>query len=198
MLPVGNCSYQIRLHGQLIAFEDSRCDAAKIVAARRSADGVSRHQVEAALDAEHRIYRLTLSYSSSLFTRKASYDVVQDDLRGRISGLAGPNEIVIKLGRFHEVDAGGFLIFRALIIDHVRWRGSAHWTGRVAVIDPNTLVAASVKQNCVWRDNSENSWTYEPRMGDREQIQLDSAGRILQRSDNRGVTAELMTTGTCC
>jgi hypothetical protein len=192
MLPLGNCSYEVRLRGELIAFEDSRYDAALIVAARRSADGLSRHQVEAALDAKHRICRLTLSYSSSLFTRKASYDAVEDDLRGRVSGLAGRNEIAVKLGRFREVDAAGFIIFRALIIDHVRERGNAHWTGRVAIIDPNTLVAASVKHNCARRENSENCWIYEPRMGDKEQIDLDQAGRILRRSDNRGITAELI------
>ena len=198
MLPTGNYSYEIRLHGELVAFEDSRFDAAMIVASRRSADGLSRHQVEAALNPEHRVYRVTLSYSSSLFTRKASYEAVEDNLRGRISGLAGRNEIVVKLGRFREVDAAGFLIFRALIIGHIRLRGDAHWTGRVAVIDPNTLAAASVKQNCAQRNSSERSWIYEPRMGDTEHIELDEAGRIIRRRDNRGVTAELMTADTCC
>lgn len=198
MLPVGNYSYEIRLHGELVAFEDSRFDAAVIVASRRSADGLSRHQVEAALNPEHRIYRVTLSYSSSLFTRKASYEAVEDNLRGRISGLAGRNEIVVKLGRFREVDAAGFLIFRALIIDHVVMRGDERWTGRVAVIDPNTLAAVSVKQNCARRNSSGHSWIYEPRMGDTEYIELDEAGRIVSRRDNRGVTAELMTAGTRC
>jgi hypothetical protein len=197
MLPTGNYSYEIRLHGELVAFEDSRFDAAMIVASRRSADGLSRHQVEAALNPEHRVYRITLSYSSSLFTRKASYEAVEDNLHGRISGLAGRNEIVVKLGRFREVEAAGFLIFRALIIGHIRLRGDAHWTGRVAVIDPNTLAAASVKQNCAQRNSSARSWIYEPRMGDTEHIELDEAGRIIRRRDNRGVTAELMTAGTC-
>jgi hypothetical protein len=198
MLPTGNYSYEIRLHGELVAFEDSRFDAAMIVASRRSADGLSRHQVEAALNPEHRVYRVTLSYSSSLFTRKASYDAVEDNLRGRISGLAGRNEIVVKLGRFREVDAAGFLIFRALIIGHVLQRGDERWTGRVAVIDPNTLAAASVKQNCARRNTSGHSWIYEPRMGDTEQIEMDEAGRIVRRRDNRGVTAELMTAGAYC
>lgn len=196
MLPAGNYSYEVRLRGELIAFEDGRYDAATIVAARRSTDGLSRHQVEAALDAEHRICRLTLSYASSLFTRKATYDAVQDDLRGRVSGLSGRNEIAVKLGRFREVDAAGFIVFRALIIDHVRERGNARWIGRVAVIDPNTLVAASVKHNCARLENSDNSWIYEARMGDTEQIDLDQTGRILRRSDNRGITAELTSTST--
>jgi hypothetical protein len=68
----------------------------------------------------------------------------------------------------------------------------------VAVIDPNTLAAASLKQNCARRNRSEHSWIYESRMGDTEQIELDEAGRLVRRSDNRGLTAELMIAGTCC
>jgi hypothetical protein len=198
MLPIGNYSYEIRLNGELVAFEDTRFDAAMIVAARRSANGLSRHQVEAALNPEHRVCRVTLSYSSSLFTRKASYEAVDDNLRGHIVGLAGRNEIVVKLGRFREIDAADFLIFRALIIAHVRLRGDEPWTGRVAAIDSSTLAAASVKQNCARRNGSERSWTYEPRMGDSEHIELDEAGRIVHRHDNRGITAELITAGTGC
>ncbi len=198
MLPIGNYSYKIRLNGELIAFEDTRFDAATIAAARRSVDGLSRHQVEAALNPEHRVYRVTLSYSSSLFTRKAIYEAVEDNLHGHIAGLAGRNEIVAKLGRFREIDAAGFLVFRALIIAHIRLRGDQRWTGRVAVIDSSTLVAASVKQNCARRNGSERSWIYEPRMGDSEHIDLDEAGRIMHRRDNRGVTAELITAGTGC
>jgi hypothetical protein len=195
MLPIGNCAYEIRLDGELVAFEDSSFDPALIVASRRSTDGLSRHMVEAALDADHRVSRVTLSYSSSLFTRKATYEAVEDNLCGRISGLAGRNEVLVKLGRFREVDAAGFLIFRALIIGHVRLRGDERWTGRVAVIDPNTLTAASVKHNCARRSNSEHFWIYEPRMGDAEQIELDQAGRIVRRRDSRGLTAELMIAG---
>jgi hypothetical protein len=193
MLPIGNYSYEIRLDGQVVAFEESHFDPAIIVASRRSADGLSRHGVEATLDADNRICRVSLSYSSTLFTRKATYEVVEDNLRGRITGLAGPNELVVKLGRFREIDAAGLLIFRALIIDHVRLRREERWTGRVALIDPSTLAAASVKHNCARRHNSERFWTYEPRMGDREQIELDEAGRIVHRRDNRGITAELAT-----
>jgi hypothetical protein len=195
MLPIGAYSYEIRLHGEIVAFEDSRFDGATIVGLRRAADGLSRHQLEAELNADHCVYRVTLSYSSSLFTRKASYEAVEDNFRGRISGLSGRNEIVVKLGRFREVDAAGFLIFRALTIDHVRLRGDERWTGRVALIDPNTLAAASVKQNCARRNSSGRSWIYEPRMGDTEQIELDEAGGIIRRRDNRGVSAEQMIGG---
>jgi hypothetical protein len=198
MLPLGNYSYEIRLDGQLIAYEEINFDQASIVGSRRSADGLSRHNVEATLDAGHHVRHVTLSYSSSLFTRKASYEAIEENLRGRISGLAGRNEIVITLGRFREIDPAGFLIFRALIIGHIRKRRDERWTGRVAVIDPHTLVAASVKQNCARRNTSRYSWIYETRMGDREEMELDEAGRILRCHDNRGVTFELILGGTRC
>jgi hypothetical protein len=192
VLPIGDYSYEIRLDGALIAVEDGRVDSeTSIVASRRSADGLNRYKVEASLDNEHRVGRLTFWYSSSLFSRRASYEVVEDNLRGRIIGLAGRDEIVVKLGRFREVEAAGFVIFRALIIGHIRLRGDRRWTGRVAVIDPNTLTAVVVKQNCARRNDSEELWLYEPRMGDTEQIELDDAGRILRRRDNRGMITEL-------
>ncbi len=192
MLPIGDYRYEIRRIDEVVAVEETRFDGATIVASRRSADGFSRHQIEAALDPDHRVYRVTLHYSSSLFTRKASYEAVDDSLHGHISALAGRNEIVLKLGRFREVDAAGFVIFRALVIDHVRERGDARWTGRVAVIDPNTLVAVSIKQTCMRRDSSGRSWSYEARMGDAEEIELDDAGRIARHRDNRGLVSELI------
>src|SRR5690242_9753147 len=142
MLPIGNYSYEIRLDGQLIALEETSFDVTAIAGARRSADGLSRHYVEATLDSAFRLRRITLSYSSSLFTRRANYQVMEENLRGRISGVATGNEVVIQLGRFREVDPAAFLIFRALIIGHIRERQDEHWTGRVAVIDPNTLSPA--------------------------------------------------------
>jgi hypothetical protein len=192
MLTVGSYFYEITVDSKVIAIEESKFNANVIVATRRSADGLSKHHVEAALDAEQRIQTVALSYSSSLFTRKANYQTVDDTIHGRISGLAGRNEIAVQLGRFREVDVAGFLIFRALVIDHIRLRGVTQWTGRVAVIDSNTLVATSVKQNCARRDKSELSWVYEPRMGDTEEIELDGGGRIVHRHDSRGFTARLI------
>ncbi|HJU12816.1 MAG TPA: hypothetical protein VJ728_18175 [Candidatus Binataceae bacterium] len=197
MLPTGIYAYEIRLNGALIASEECRFDAVTISASQRSADGLSRRTVEAALDSEHRVHHITLSYSSSLFTRKARYEAVEGNLRGRISGLSSRNEVVVTLGRYREVDPG-FLIFRALIIAHMRSRGEQRWTGRVAVIDPNTLAAASFKQTCTRHKDSEFCWIYEPRMGDAEQIELDDAGRIVRRRDNRGATAELISGGAAC
>ena len=192
MLPIENYSYEIRLDGQTIGFEEIRFNPALIVGSRRSADGLSRHHVEAILDPEYRVRRVSLSYSSSLFTRRANYEVVEQTLRGRISGLASGNELVVQLGRFREVDPAEFLIFRAVIIAHMRERRDERWTGRVAVINANTLVATSVKQHCARRSTSERSWIYERRMGDAEEIELDEAGRILGCRDNRGVTSMLI------
>jgi hypothetical protein len=192
MLPIGKYSYETRLDGQTIAFEEISYDPPLLVSSRRSTDGLRRHQVQATLDAGDRVCRVFLSYWSSLFTRKASYEVVEESLRGRISGLASGNEVVIQLGRFREVDPAEFLVFRALILGHVRQRQDERWTGRVAVIDPNTLLAASVKHHCARRSVSDRSWIYERRMGDAEEIELDEAGRILRCRDNRGVTSKLI------
>jgi hypothetical protein len=192
MLPFGDYNYETRLRGEIVAFEDVSFDGATIKGTRRSADRLSRHQVDATLDGESRVHRVRLSYSSSLFTRKADYQAVEDDFRGRVSALAGRNEIVVKLGRFREVDAAGFVLFRALIIDHIRQRGDTRWTGRVAVIDPNTLVVTSVKQNCARCDSMDRLWSYEPRMGDAEEIELDEKGVITYRRDNRGLTSKLI------
>ncbi len=192
MLSAGKCSYEIRLNGEVVAVEHSSFDPPRIVASRRSADGRNEHSLEALLDAAQQVHRLSLFYSDTLFRRKATYEVVDDSLRGRISGVAGVNEIAVKLGRFREVEAAGFLIFRALIISHVRERQNERWTGRVAVIDPNTLVATSVKQNCTRQKLSWYSWTYEPRMGDREDIELDEAGHVISCRDNRGTTFRLL------
>jgi hypothetical protein len=198
MLPTGNCSYEIRRDGEVIAWEQSNFDPPRIVASRRSADGHNEHRLEAWLDAGHRVQRLFLSYSATLFTRKATYEVVDDNLRGRISGVAGTDEMVVRLGRFREVDPAGFLIFRALIISHVRERQNERWTGRVAVIDASTLAATSVKQTCARQKLSWYSWTYEPRLGDREEIELDEAGRVRWCHDNRGTTAKLVSGITRC
>lgn len=191
MIASGDYTYQIRFNGEVVAFEETHCQPALIVASRRSVDG-SRHTLEAALDADHRACRVSVSYSTSLFTRKATYEAVEDILRGHIIGLAARNEVTVTLGRFREVDAAGFLIFRALTISHVRTRGEDRWTGRVAVIDPTTLGAASSKQSCFRQSNAEYSWIYEARMGDTEQIELDQQGHILHRRDRRGLTTELI------
>ena len=85
-----------------------------------------------------------------------------------------------------EIDAADFVLFRSLIIAHLRERGQMRWTGRVASIDAATLVASSNKQSARAADKSALRWTYEARMGDSEHIEIDSEGRILIRRDNWG------------
>jgi hypothetical protein len=176
----------------LVATEEARVDRGAIVATRRVADGASRHDVEAAVSPDGTVRRVSLRYSSSLFKRNGSYEAEDDTLRGSVSALAGRNEVIVKLGRFREIDAGGVVLFRALIIAHVRARGQARWTGRVAAIDGNTLVAASVKHSCRRLDEAAKRWAYELRMGDSEEIELDDAGTIVRRRDSRGLESLLI------
>lgn len=189
--PAGDYRYEVRHAGDLVAIEEMRVSAGAITGVRREADGRTQLEIEAAIDADGAVRRVSLRYSSSLFKRSAAYEAADDTFRGNVSALAGRNEIVIKLGRFREVDVTGISLFRALIVAHVRARGQPRWTGRVAVIDPNTLVAASLKQTCQKRDEAGRLWTYETRMGDSEEIELDESGRLMKRRDNRGVEATL-------
>jgi hypothetical protein len=107
-----------------------------------------------------------------------------------VSAVAGRNEVAVALGRYREIDAG-LTFFRALLIAHIRARGHERWTGRVAVIDPNTLVGASLKQTCWRRDDAGRLWVYELRMGETEAIEIDAEGRITRRRDERGVETVL-------
>jgi hypothetical protein len=191
ILPAGAYRYEIRRGGDRIASEETRLGDGTIAGSRRSADGLTRYELDAAIDAEGLVRRVSVRYASSLFKRNVTYEADGEMLRGSVSALAGRNEVVIKLGRFREIDVAGFVIFRALTIMHMQVRGTARWTGRVAVIDAGTLVAAALKQNCRREDESGRRWLYEPRMGDAEEIELDEAGRIVRRRDNRGVETVL-------
>src|SRR6266852_6090374 len=90
-----------------------------------------------------------------------------------------------------EVDAD-LVIFRALTIAHIRARGQSRWTGRIAAIDANTLVAATSKQTCRQAGNDPHVWIYEPRMGDSETIVIDDSGCVLRRHDARGIDTLLI------
>jgi hypothetical protein len=192
IIPAGDYRYEIRRGRELVAIEETRLNDSKIVATRVTGNGLSRHEVEAVIDPAGFVRTVSVRYSSSLFKRNASYEADEDNLRGSISALAGRNEIMVQLGRFREIDAVGLILFRALIIAHIRSRNQSRWTGRVGVIDPNTLVAAAIKQNCRSCDATGRLWTYEPRMGDFEEIELDDAGRIVRRRDNRGSESVLL------
>ena len=166
-----------------MAIEESRYASGLITGLRRTIDGANLHEVEATLDAEETIKRVSVRYNRGLFKRSAVYEAADDALRGSVSAVASHNEVVVKLGRFREIDAD-LVLFRALILAHVRARGQVRWTGRVAIIDPNTLVAAALKQNCRQTDQAGLRWAWEARMGDSEEIKLDAAGTIVRQRDS--------------
>lgn len=191
LLAPGDYRYEIRREGAVIAVEQERYGAGVITGDRRTIDGAYLHEVEATLDAEDNVTRVSVRYNRGLFKRTAVYQAADETLRGSVSAVAGHNEVVVKLGRFREIDAD-LVLFRALILAHVRARGQVRWTGRIAVIDPNTLVAAALKQNCRRCDDAGLRWAWEARMGDADEIELDSAGRIMRQRDSWGVEKVLV------
>jgi hypothetical protein len=191
LIPTGEYRYEIRRGGQVVAIEEERFDGTRIAGARSTSDGSNRHEVEAELGSDGTVRRVSVRYARGPFTRKATYEAAEDFLRGIVSAVGGRNAITAKLGRFREVDAD-LVLFRALTIAHVRARGHARWTGRVASIDPATLVAGSHKQSARAADATLLKWIYEPRMGDSEEIELDAEGRILRRRDSRGTETVLI------
>jgi hypothetical protein len=190
-LASGEYRYEIRRSGAIFAIEEARYTASIISGQRRTLDGTNLHEVEASLDADETVKRVSVRYKRGPFKRSAVYDAADDTLRGSVSAIASHNEVMVKLGRFREIDAD-LVLFRALILAHVRARGETRWTGRIAIIDPNTLVAAALKQNCRQRDNNALQWAWEARMGDSEEIELDSAGRIIRQLDSWGVSKVLV------
>ncbi len=190
LLTPGDYRYEIRRDGAVIAVEQERYAAGAITGERRTTDGANTHQVDAVLDADN-VTRVSVRYNRGLFKRTAVYDADDEILRGSVSAVAGHNEVVVKLGRFREIDAD-LVLFRALILAHIRARGQFRWTGRVAIIDPNTLVAAALKQNCRRRDDAGLRWAWEARMGDADEIELDSAGRIVRQRDSWGIDKVLV------
>ena len=191
LIAAGTYRYEIRRSGVVLSIEDERYGNGVISGSRRTIDGANLHEVEALLDAEETVKRVTVRYNRGLFKRSAVYDAAEDTLRGSVSAVASHNEVVVKLGRFREIDAD-LVLFRALILAHVRARGEARWTGRVAIIDPGTLVAAALKQNCRQNDDAGLRWAWEARMGDSEEIELDRTGKIVRQRDSWGVEKVLV------
>ena len=185
ILPVGTYRYEFRHAGEVSLLEETTFDGSAIVGSRRALDGSSLHEVEAFVSAEGLVQRVRLRYVRGPFSRNATYEAGEDFLRGSVSALGSRNAVAAKLGRFREVDAD-FVLFRALTIARVRARGQTRWTGRVTTIDSATLVATSNKQSTRALDESGLRWSYEPRMGDSEEIEIDPEGRIIRRRDNRG------------
>ena len=191
LIPDGEFRYEIRRAGELIATEEESLAAGKIRGVRHPASGSNVYEVEAELDADALIRRLVVRYIRGPFVRNATYESADDFMRGNISAMGSRNNLTTKLGRYREVDAD-LVIFRALTIAHIRARGQSRWTGRIAAIDANTLVAATSKQTCRQRGNDPHVWLYEPRMGDSEEITIDESGCVLRRHDARGIDTILI------
>ena len=187
----GDFRYDIRRAGELIAVETETLAWGRIHGIRRPAGGSNVYEVEAWLDDAGLVRSIAASYNRGPFTRNATYESIDSFLRGNISTGGSRNDLTTKLGRYGEVDAD-LVIFRALTIAHVRERGQTRWTGRVAAIDANTLVAATSKQSCRQRGGDSHLWIYEPRMGDAEEIELNDAGIVIHRRDSRGVETVLV------
>ena len=187
----GEFRYDIRRAGELIAVETESLAWGIIRGVRRTTGGSNVYEVEAELDDSGLVRRVAVSYSRGPFTRNAAYESIDSFLRGNISTGGSRNDLTTKLGRYGEVDAD-LIIFRALTIAHIRERGQTRWTGRIAAIDPNTLVAATSKQSCRQRGSDPHLWIYEPRMGDSEEIEIDDSGIIVRRRDSRGVETVLV------
>jgi hypothetical protein len=187
----GNYRYEMRRGDAVTAVEEAHVDDHVITVTRRDSDGRTIQAADATLDAEGKVSAVALRYTSALFKRDARYRVDGESFRGSISVMAGRNEIVIKLGRFGEIEVAGMTIFRALILAHARARAQSRWTGRVAVIDPSSLAAASLKQTCRL-GRAGNNWIYEARMGETEEIELDEAGRIVHRRASDGGDSRLV------
>jgi hypothetical protein len=187
----GEFRYEIRKAGELIAIETESLAWGLIRGTRRPVSGSNVYELEADLGEAGRIRRVVASYSRGPFTRNATYESADNFLRGNISTGGSRNDLTAKLGRYGEVDAD-LVIFRALIIAHVRERGQTRWTGRVAAIDSDTLVAATSKQSCRQRASDPHMWIYEPRMGDAEEIEIDDSGVVVCRRDSRGIETVLV------
>lgn len=195
LLADGEFHYDIRRAGESIASEHETLAAGRIHGLRRFASGDNLYEVQAELDDAGLVRRIVASYRRGPFSRNATYESAGDFIRGQVGAMGGRNDVTIKLGRYGEVDAD-LIIFRALIIAHIRGRGQTRWTGRVAVIDPDTLVAASIKQSCRQRGNDPHAWIYEPRMGDLEEIEIDGSGLVLRRRDSRNIETVLVSSAS--
>ena len=187
----GEWRYEIRRAGERMAIEDETLAWGRIHGTRRSIFGSNVYEVEAELDDAGLVRRIVVSYSRGPFSRNATYESADSFLRGNVSAGGSRSDIATKLGRYGEVDAD-LVIFRALTIAHIRERGQSRWTGRVATIDSNTLVAATSKQSCRQRSSDPHVWIYEPRMGDSEEIEIDDTGIVRRRRDTRGVETVLV------
>ena len=185
MIAPGRYLYEIHRGNELIATEEDRFADGELSGVRRLSGGSDVFEASAKLDQQGQVVKITARYSRGPFSRSASYEAGEEFMRGTVKALGGRTVETAKLGRYREVDSG-LVLFRALIIAHLRARGQARWTSRVVAIDPKTLVAHSQKQTCRRKEAHEHVFIYEPRMGDSEEIEIDDDGRIVRIVDNGG------------
>lgn len=191
IIPQGEYVYEIRDQGRLVAIETVRFEAGQLSGERRSAEAAdNRHEVVARLDNDGLVQSIRLRYVRGPFTRSANYEAAGETLQGVVTAMGGRNTLEVKLGRFREID-GGLTIFKALLIAHVRSRGQSRWTARVAVIDPATLVAKSIKQSVYQVEAEPGTWLFEPAIGERETIMVEESGRLLSHKTRTGVSTTL-------
>ena len=192
IIPEGEYVYEIRDQGRLAAIETTQINAGQLSGVRRPPEATdNRHEVEATLDGDGLILTIRLRYVRGPFSRTANYEAAGETLQGVVTAMGGRNTLEVKMGRFREVD-GGLTIFKALLIGHVRGRGQNRWTARVAVIDPATLVAKSIKQSIYQVEAEPGTWLFEPAIGERETIVVDGAGRILSHTTRTGISTVLV------
>lgn len=191
ILSPGQYRYELRRNGGVFAVELERFESGRICGVRRTLGGDNLHEVEAELDGNGLVRRVSVRYQRGPFARSARYEADGEALRGSVAALAGPTPVIAKLGRFREIDAD-LVLFKALIIAHLRARGQRRFTGRVAVIDPATLVASLLKQTYREADAAAGIWHYEPRLGDTEEISIDQRGSVLRRLGSSGVETLLV------
>lgn len=184
--PAGEYRYELRRGRELIALEQETLAPGRLHGVRRTPDALNRHEVEARLDAGGLIIAVVVRYRRGPFSRSASYETADDLIRGQLSAVGGRETVSAKLGRMREVDAD-LVLCKALIIGRIRARGQSRWIGRVATVDPNTLMVGSYKQTYRRRDESGRLWVFEPRMGDADEIEIDEAGRIVRRRARDGI-----------
>jgi hypothetical protein len=185
MLAPGRYIYEIHRGNELLATEEDTVSGAELSGVRRPAAGSDLFEASAKLSEQGQVVSVAARYSRGPFSRSANYEAAEEFMRGSVTAMGGRTVETAKLGRFREVDAG-LVLFRALIVAHLRGRGQARWTGRVVTIDPRTLVARSHKQTCRLKQAHDHVFIYEPRMGDSEEIEVDDAGRIVRIVDNAG------------
>jgi hypothetical protein len=188
--PPGDYRYEIVSGGEIAGVEEDRLTAERLSGVRISGPNSARFEAQAQLGADGAVLTIALRYARGPFTRSATYQADGDLLRGSVDALAGRNATESKLGRFREID-GDLILFKALIIARARIRGQSRFTGRIASINPNTLVPSSRKETYRQRDVSGLRWVLEPLLGESEEIEIDQAGRIVRRIDRRGVETVL-------